>query len=241
MTDSAESGRGVLTWRRSTILRVIDEYAAVHGCAPTNREIAVAAGLKSASSALHHLRELKAEGYLSYEEGSPRTVRLLQPGEAAAEEARRAEAVPGEDDLARVAWVSFAGQVAAGGPIISVDEFADGRIPLPRDVVGPEEGLFILKVVGDSMIGVGIFDSDWVVVRELYEKPRDGDIVAALIDGIEVEGTVKTYKKMDRRVWLMPQNPAYTPIPGDKAIIRGKVVAVLRSVGQRNPSILPAS
>jgi repressor LexA len=238
MTDSEEAGRGVLTWRRTTILRVIDEYAAVHGCSPTNREIALAAGLKSASSALHHLRELKAEGYLSYEEGSPRTVRLLQPGEAAAEEARRAEETPGENDPARVAWVSVAGRVAAGEPIAPLGP-AGVRIPLPRDVVGPEEGLFILKVVGDSMIGVGIFDSDWVVVRELYEKPRDGDIVAALIDGIEVEGTVKTYKKVDRRVWLMPQNSAYTPIPGDKAAIRGKVVAVLRGVGSRSSSIAP--
>jgi repressor LexA len=238
MTDSEEPGRGVLTWRRSTILRAIDEYAAVHGCSRTNRAIALAAGLKSASSALHHLRELRAEGYLSYEEGSPRTVRLLQPGEAAAEEARRAEAVPGEDDLARVTWVSVAGQVAAGEPIIPLEP-GEARVPLPRDVVGPEQGLFILKVVGDSMIGVGIFPGDWVVVRELYEKPRDGDIVAALIDGNEIEGTVKTYRKVDRRVWLMPQNPAYTPIPGDKAIIRGKVVAVLRSVGQRNTSVLP--
>jgi repressor LexA len=131
---------------------------------------------------------------------------------------------------ARVSWVPVAGQVAGGQPIPPL-EAAEDPIPLPRDVVGPEEGLFILKIVGDSMIGVGIFPGDWVVVRELYEKPRDGDIVAALIDGIEVEGTVKTYRKMDRRVWLMPQNPAYTPIPGDKAIIRGKVVAVLRPVG----------
>ena len=117
MADSEEPGRGVLTWRRSTILRVIDEYAAVHGCSPSNREIALAAGLKSASSALHHLRELKAEGYLSYEEGSPRTVRLLQSGEAAAEEARRAGTASGENDPARVAWVSVAGQIAGGEPI----------------------------------------------------------------------------------------------------------------------------
>jgi repressor LexA len=238
MTDSEESGPGVLTWRRRTILRVIDEYAAAHGCSPSNREIALAAGLKSASSVLHHLRELKADGFLSYEDGSPRTVRLLQPGEAAAEETRQAEAASGEDDPARVTWVSVAGQVAAGAPIIPL-ESGEGRMPLPRDVVGPKQGLFILKVVGDSMIGVGIFPGDWVVVRELYERPRDGDIVAALIDGSEVEGTVKTYKRVDRRVWLMPQNPAYTPIAGDKAEIRGKVVAVLRSVGQRSASILP--
>jgi repressor LexA len=238
MADSEGPGRAVLTWRRSTILRVIDEYARVHRCSPTNREIAEAAGLKSASSALHHLRELKAEGYLSYEEGSPRTVRLLQPGETAAEEARRAETAPGENDPARVAWVSVAGQVAGGEPIPPLEP-PGVRVPLPRDVVGPEEGLFILEVVGDSMIGVGIFDGDWVVVRKLYEKPRDGDIVAALIDGNEVEGTVKTYKKVDRRVWLMPQNPAHTPIPGDKAIISGKVVAVLRGIGPGGTSIRP--
>jgi repressor LexA len=167
---------------------------------------------------------------LTYEEGSPRTVRLLRPGEAAAQEARQAEAAPGENDPARVTWVRVAGQVAAGSPIIPL-EAGEGRVPLPRDVVGPEQDLFLLNVVGDSMIGVGIFPGDWVVVRDLHnEKPRDGDIVAALIDGSEIEGTVKTYKRVDRRVWLMPQNPAYTPILGDKAAIRGKVVAVLRSV-----------
>jgi repressor LexA len=230
MADSDGPGRDVLTWRRSTILRVIDEYAAVHGCSPTNREIADAAGLKSPSSVLHHFRELKAAGFLTYEEGSPRTVRLLRPGEAAAQEARQAEAAPGENDPARVTWVRVAGQVAAGSPIIPL-EAGEGRVPLPRDVVGPEQDLFLLNVVGDSMIGVGIFPGDWVVVRDLHnEKPRDGDIVAALIDGSEIEGTVKTYKRVDRRVWLMPQNPAYTPILGDKAAIRGKVVAVLRSV-----------
>jgi repressor LexA len=239
MTDSEGPGPGALYWRRGKILRFIDDYAAVHGCSPSNREIAEAAGLKSASSALHHLRELMAEGFLSYEKGSPRTVRLLRPGEDAAKEARQADAAPGESGSASVSWVPFAGQVAGGEPILSLEDPARDRMPLPREVVGPEEGLFILEVVGDSMIGVGIFDGDWVVVRQLYEKPRDGDIVAALVDGIEVEGTVKTYKKVDRRVWLMPQNPAYTPIPGDKADIRGKVVAVLRGVGLRNPSILP--
>ena len=238
MTDSEELRLGALYWRRRKILRFIDDYATDHGCSPTNREIAGAAGLKSGSSALHHLRELKAEGFLTYEEGSPRTVRLLRPGEHAAEEIRQAEAAPGENDPSRVAWVSLEGQVAGGEPIVPLGPNGV-RMPLPREVVGPEEGLFILKVVGDSMIGVGIFDGDWVVVRELYEKPRDGDIVAALIDGIEVEGTVKTYKKVDRRVWLMPQNSAYTPIPGDKAAIRGKVVAVLRGVGPRSSSVLP--
>jgi len=80
------------------------------------------------------------------------------------------------------------------------------------------------------MIGVGIFPGDWVVIRPLLQPPRDGDIVAATIDGFDVEGTVKTYKKVGRQVWLMPQNPAYTPIPGGRAKFAGKVVAVLRRV-----------
>ena len=227
MTDSEQPGP---TRRQDMILRVIEEYAAVHGCSPSNREIAVAAGLKSPSSVLYHLRQLKAAGFLTYEDGSPRTVRVPRPGEQGPEPVRQAEPAPAMSGPARVSWVPVVGQAAGGQPIPPL-EAAEDPLPLPRDIVGPEEGLFILKIVGDSMIGVGIFPGDWVVVRELYEKPRDGDIVAALIDGIEVEGTVKTYRKMDRRVWLMPQNPAYTPIPGDKAIIRGKVVAVLRPVG----------
>jgi repressor LexA len=241
MTDSEELGPGVvLTGRRRKILQAIDEYAAVHGCSPSNREIARAAGLQSASAVHHHLQALKAAGLVSYEAGSPRTVRVLRTGDGGTEQALQPDAESGAPGSPRVSWVPVAGQVAAGEPIPPLGPAA-GSIPLPTEVVGPEEGLFILKVVGDSMIGVGIFPGDWVVVRELFEKPRDGDIVAALIDGIEIEGTVKTYRKLDRRVWLMPQNPAYTPIPGDKAIIRGKVVAVLRRVGQRNPSFLPVT
>jgi repressor LexA len=103
-------------------------------------------------------------------------------------------------------------------------------LPLPREVVGGREGAFILEVVGDSMIGVGIFPGDWVVVCPLFEAPKNGDIVAATINGAELEGTVKTYQKVGRQIWLMPQNPAYTPIPGGKARYAGKVVAVLRRV-----------
>src|ERR1700729_1156017 len=81
---------------------------------------------------------------------------------------------------------------------------------------------------GRARTGAGIFSGDWVVVRQQFDPPRDGDIVAAALDGIEVEGTVKTYKKAGGRTWLMPHNPAYMPIAGDRAEIRGKVVAVLR-------------
>ena len=125
--------------------------------------------------------------------------------------------------------VPIAGRIAAGGPIRAEQEI-EGYLPLPREVVGRAEKLFMLRVSGDSMIGVGIFPGDLVVIQPLYEPPKNGDIVAATIDHVEVEGTVKTYLKEGRHVWLMPQNPAYTPIPGGKAKFAGKVVAVLRQV-----------
>jgi repressor LexA len=241
--DSAEAGRPgrgkVLTWRQGKILQAIDHHVAVNGCSPSNREIAEAAGLKSASSALHHLRQLRDAGFVAYKEGSPRTVRVLRP-ERATGPAEEAGGTPGNNppktgqrpadmDSQQVVWVPVVGQVAGGSPILPLGPNQQ-RFPLPREVVGAQEGLFILMVAGDSMTGAGIFSGDWVVVRELFDEPRDGDIVAALIEEFEQEGTVKTYKKVDGRIWLMPHNPAHTPIPGDKARIRGKVVAVLRQV-----------
>jgi repressor LexA len=235
------SGGGrVLTWRQRKVFRVIKEYQEANGCSPSSREIAEAAGLKSASTVHHHLKKLKAAGWVTYQAGSPRTVRVLRPGTGAAgldgepgetpgDGRQRAGRAPGDMDPQKVVWVPIAGQVAGGSPIPTLEPDQE-RFPLPREVVGVEEGLFILKVVGDSMTGAGIFSGDWVVVRELFDKPKNDDIVAALLDGHEVEGTVKTYKKVNRRVWLMPHNPAHTPIPGDNAIIRGKVIAVLRQV-----------
>jgi repressor LexA len=123
--------------------------------------------------------------------------------------------------------VPLVGRIAAGGPILA-EQATEDIFPLPRQLVG--EGEFImLQVVGDSMINAAIADGDWVVVRPESDV-ENGDIVAATIDGVEVEGTVKTFKRSGGHVWLMPHNPAYPPILGDDAVIVGKVVAVLRRV-----------
>jgi repressor LexA len=104
-------------------------------------------------------------------------------------------------------------------------------LPLPKQLVG-EGDLIMLRVVGDSMIGAAIADRDWVVVRRETDI-ENGDIVAAMLisetsgDG---EATVKMFRRSDGHVWLVPFNPAYTPILGDEAKIMGKVVAVLRRV-----------
>ena len=122
------------------------------------------------------------------------------------------------------------GRIAAGGPILA-DEVIEEVIPLPRQLVGEGE-LIILTVVGDSMIDAAIADGDWVVVRRESDI-ENGDIVAAMIESdtsADREATVKTFRKRDGHVWLIPHNPAYDPIPGDNATIVGKVVAVLRRI-----------
>ncbi len=118
--------------------------------------------------------------------------------------------------------VPVLGRIAAGGPILA-EEAVETVFPLPTELVGDGD-LFLLHVVGDSMIDAAICDGDWVVVRS-QPTANQGEIVAALLDD---EATVKTLKRSGGHVWLMPHNPAYAPIPGDDARILGKVVSVLR-------------
>ena len=105
------------------------------------------------------------------------------------------------------------------------EEVVEDVFPLPRQIVG-EGQLFLLKVVGDSMVDAAICDGDWVVVRQ-QPSADNGDIVAAMLDN---EATVKTFKRKDGKVWLLPHNAAFAPIDGDHATILGKVTAVLRRV-----------
>jgi repressor LexA len=120
--------------------------------------------------------------------------------------------------------VPLVGRIAAGVPI-TADQQIDEIFPLPRQLVGQGE-LFMLKVVGESMIDAAICDGDWVVVRQ-QKTAENGEIVAAMLDN---EATVKVLRKRDGHTWLLPRNSNFEPIVGDFADILGKVVAVLRSV-----------
>ena len=225
-----------LTPRQSKIIQVIEDSMQRCGYAPTLREIGEAAGLASTSSVSHHLSSLEKKGYLSRGAGRPRTA-VVRPASAPASlqadqprgdsEQRGDSEGPGDVVRQRVAHVPLVGRIAAGGPILA-EQAVEDVFPLPRQLVGEGE-LIMLQVVGDSMINAAIADGDWVVVRPETDV-ENGDIVAATIDGVEVEGTVKTFKRADGHVWLMPHNPAYAPILGDDAVIVGKVVAVLRRV-----------
>jgi repressor LexA len=149
-----------------------------------------------------------------------------EPGREREEEAPTD--IPGIDIPSQEAiYVPLVGRIAAGGPILA-EQSVEDVFPLPRQIVG-EGTLFLLKVAGDSMRDAAITDGDWVVVRQQPDA-QNGDIVAAMLDGDTPEATVKTFKQSDGHVWLIPHNPAYTPILGDEATILGRVVAVLRRV-----------
>jgi repressor LexA len=205
-----------LTARQRKVLEVIRDAVERRGYPPSVREIGDAVGLTSPSSVHHQLSTLQKKGFLRRDPNRPRAVEVFAPN--AHDEAAMNDARP------TPTYVPVVGRIAAGGPVLA-EQAVEDVFPLPRELVG-EGTLFLLKVVGDSMIDAAIADGDWVVVRQ-QPAADNGDIVAAMIDG---EATVKTYKRRDGHVWLMPHNPAYDPIPGDEATVLGRVVTVLRKI-----------
>jgi repressor LexA len=211
-----------LTERQRTILEVIRASVTSRGYPPSIREIGDAVGLTSTSSVAHQLRTLERKGYLRRDPNRPRAVDVRGADENVTSIV--ATDVAGSDALPEPTFVPVLGRIAAGGPILA-EEAVEDVFPLPRELVG-EGSLFLLKVVGDSMVDAAICDGDWVVVRQ-QNVADNGDIVAAMIDG---EATVKTFKRTRGQVWLMPHNPAFDPIPGNDAAVLGKVVTVIRKI-----------
>ncbi len=221
MGDSNDTSASALTERQRTILNVIRASVTSRGYPPSIREIGDAVGLTSTSSVAHQLRTLERKGYLRRDPNRPRAVDVRGADDMVTPPATD---VAGSDALPEPTFVPVLGRIAAGGPILA-EEAVEDVFPLPRELVG-EGTLFLLKVVGDSMIEAAICDGDWVVVRQ-QNVADNGDIVAAMIDG---EATVKTFKRAGGQVWLMPHNPAFDPIPGNDATVLGKVVTVIRKV-----------
>ncbi|WP_228795308.1 transcriptional repressor LexA [Nocardia farcinica] len=220
-----------LTVRQRKVLEVIRTSVNERGYPPSIREIGDAVGLTSTSSVAHQLRALERKGYLRRDPNRPRAVDVRGLDEAV----RAVTALPGAaleepDTLAEdtgrptPTFVPVLGRIAAGGPILA-EQAVEDVFPLPRELVG-DGSLFLLRVVGQSMVDAAICDGDWVVVRQ-QNVAENGDIVAAMIDG---EATVKTFKRTGKDVWLMPHNPLFEPIPGNDARILGKVVTVIRKI-----------
>ena len=212
----SEEGALGLTSRQQAVLAVIKRSIAERGYPPSVREIGDEVGLTSPSSVAHQLRALESKGVLRRDEHRPRALVIADTGATTTES--------GVDLRPSAAYVPVLGQIAAGAPVLA-EEAVESVFPLPREIVGDGE-LFLLRVVGESMIDAAICDGDWVVVRQ-QNTADDGDIVAAMIDG---EATVKVLSRRDGHVWLLPRNPAFAPIDGDEAAILGRVVTVLRRV-----------
>ncbi|WP_017589103.1 transcriptional repressor LexA [Nocardiopsis ganjiahuensis] len=211
-----------LTARQQSVLNCIQRYVRERGYPPSIREIGDTVGLSSPSSVAHQLKSLQRKGYLYRDQNRPRAVELRTPGRDTTQSITPEELTA---DSTRAASVPLVGRIAAGGPILA-EEAVEDVLALPRQLVG-EGRLFMLTVVGDSMVDAAITDGDLVVIRQ-QQDAENGDIVAAMLGD---EATVKVLRREpDGHVWLMPRNDAYEPINGDEATILGKVVTVMRRV-----------
>jgi repressor LexA len=198
-----------LTKRQKEIFDFIGKYATKYGYPPTVREIGKAVGLHSSSTVHAHLANLEKIGLLRRDPTKPRAIELL------VDRAKR---------VIRPIGLPLVGQVAAGSPILAEENIED-YLEVP-DVIGGEDGDYILRVRGDSMIGAGILENDFVVVRPI-ETADDGEIVVAMIGD---EATVKSFYKEPDQVRLEPANDAYEPIRSPDVQLLGRVVGVFRSV-----------
>ena len=182
--------------KQQEILEYLTNFTAQHGYAPSIREICQAVGLRSTASVHYHMTELARQGRIEWDPGKKRAVSLNIP---------------------RGSGIPILGVVTAGQPILA-QENIEGFLPWEGG-----EGLFALRVRGDSMVNAGILSGDTVVIRPQATADH-GDIVVALLGD---EATVKRLSLKDG-VWLMPENPAYSLIDGRDATILGLVRAVVR-------------
>jgi len=198
-----------LTERQRQVLESIHTITGEKGYPPTVREIGDRLGLRSSCTVQRHLEALERKGYIKRDRTKARSVEILQADD------------PTMVPVPMVA-VPVVGTVAAGQPILATENIEE-VFPLPRDVV-KDDKCFMLQVQGDSMIDAGIFDGDYVVVRQ-QPSAEDGDIVVALL---EDEATVKRFRRLRSRIHLEPANKSMRPIIADEVQIVGKVLMSIR-------------
>ena len=199
-----------LSKRQKEIFDFISRHLKQHGYPPTVREIGKAVGLHSSSTVHAHLSKLETLGVLRRDPTKPRAMEVM------VERAKRA---------VRPSGLPLVGTVAAGEPILAEENIED-YLQVP-DVIGGEDGDYVLKVRGDSMVNAGILEEDFVVVRPA-ETARDGEIVVALVG--DDEATVKRYFREKDHIRLQPENKKMKPIRSTEVQLMGKVVGVFRSV-----------
>ncbi len=207
-----------LTQRQARVYECLRRFVSERGYPPTVRELMEALGFKSPSSVHVYLAQLEQLGYIRRDLSKSRAVELLGDTAGSATESR------GQLDTLNAVRLPLLGRVAAGKPIVA-DGSVEEYMTLPRCLMG-DDASFILKVKGDSMIGAGIFDGDFVAVRE-QQDATNGEIVVALLGD---EATVKTFYREKNRIRLQPENPSMQPIYAENPRILGRVVALLRTL-----------
>lgn len=199
-----------LSSKQQHILNVIQNAIKQKGYPPSVREIGEAVGLKSPSTVHMHLNKLEKLGFIRRESDKNRAIDVV-----GASPMRNVSMIP----------VPLIGRVTAGQPVLAVENIEE-TYPLPTDLVG-HENVFMLKVDGESMIQAGIFDGDYIIVRD-QDSARNGDIVVALVDG--EEATVKRFFHEKDRVRLQPENDRMSPIYSKDVAVLGKVIGVYRKM-----------
>ena len=199
-----------LTEKQVAILRYIEGYIRDQGYPPTIREIGEQFEI-TAKGAYDHLKAIEKKGFIKCEKNRSRAIELLKTSDGGTP-------IPS----GQVVSVPMVGRVAAGMPILA-DENVDEYLAFPRSMV-PEEGIFALRVAGDSMKDAGIYDGDIAVIHK-QEMAQNGDIVVALI---EDEATLKYFYKEKKKVRLQPANKAYKPIMSQDVHVIGKLVGLYR-------------
>jgi repressor LexA len=197
-----------LTRRQRQILDYVIEYTRRRGYPPSVRDIGNALHLTSSSTVHSHLSALEKKGYLRRDPSKPRAIEVLKD--------------PTSLPHKRVVSLPVVGRVTAGAPILAEQNIEDS-FTLPEDFVGSGE-CFMLRVRGDSMVGAGIYDGDYLVVRR-QSHAQDGDIVVARIGD---EATVKRFYREGDRIRLQPENPTMEPIYTREVVIEGKAVGLVR-------------
>lgn len=212
--------RDKLSKRQVAIYDYICSYTKERGFPPSVREIGSAVGLASPSTVHMHLKVLQERGLIRRDSKKPRTIEVVST------DSDRSDglATVVQDVNNNIITLPIVGRVAAGTPILAQENIEES-ISLPTNIVS-DSSSFVLRVRGQSMVNAGIFDGDYVVVKEQHDA-HDGEIVVALIDE---SATVKTFYREKDQIRLQPENDAMNPIYVKDASIIGKVTALIRSI-----------
>lgn len=210
-----------ITKRQQQIYDFIRSYQTEKGYPPSVREMAAAVGLSSPSTVHAHLSALEAHGLIKRDKTKPRALEVFEQ-EGNPDNNLDISQEPPVPEMRGVVSLPLVGRVAAGMPILAEQNIED-TFTIPTEIAS-DSSSFILEVHGNSMINVGIYNGDYIIVRE-QPSAMNGDIVVAMIDG---SATVKTFYKERGRVRLQPENDTMEPIFADNPTILGKVVALMR-------------